>query len=195
MEEKNEMTEFERMLKTEKIDKVSWKTHWRIDKFRDPQNEVAKFLQAGASMADVAKLFPGALVGVEEWDSNIALNEGLGELIDLICGLGTPTKWDNANARIGVGDSNTAEAATHTGLQAATNKTYKAMDTSYPTRAGQMAEWRATFASGDANYSWQEYTVVNAATDAGKNLNRKIADKGTKASGESWTLSVQLTFS
>ena len=176
-------------------DKIGWKTHWRIDKFQDPKDEISKALQASLTLGEAQKQFPNAHIATEEWDSNIALNEGLGELIDLICGLGTPTKWDNANARIGVGDSNTAEAATHTGLQAATNKTYKAMDTSYPTRAGQMAEWRSTFASGDANYSWQEYTVVNAATDAGKNLNRKIADKGTKASGESWTLSVQLTFS
>jgi hypothetical protein len=102
---------------------------------------------------------------------------------------------DNSNARLGVGDSNTAEAASQTGLQAATNKTFKAMDSGYPQRSGQTAEWRATFGSSDANYAWEEYTVVNAADDAGVNLNRKVSSKGTKASGETWTLSLQITFS
>jgi hypothetical protein len=119
----------------------------------------------------------------------------LQELIDIICGLGTPTKWDNAHAYLGVGDSSTEAVASQTDLQASTNKTFKAMDTSYPTRTGQTAEWRATFGSDDANYAWEEYTVVNASSDAGKNLNRKTVSKGTKASGETWTLSLQITFS
>ena len=183
-------------MKMEKaIDKVGWKSHWRIDKFSDPTDVISKALQQGLSMMEAMQKYKDSFLATEEWESNIALTEGLGELIDIICGLGTPTKWDNTNARLGVGDSNTAESAAHTGLQAATNKLFKAMDTSYPTRTNQTAEWRATFASGDANYAWEEYTVVNAASDTGKNLNRKIASKGTKASGESWTLSLQITFS
>jgi len=35
---------------------------------------------------------------------DVLLKEGISNLIDLICGLGTPTAWNNANARIGVGD-------------------------------------------------------------------------------------------
>ena len=176
-------------------DVVSWKARWRIDKFKDPTSKVAKALQAGMSTHEAKSLFVSALVGTEVFDANVALNEGLQELIDIICGLGTPTKWDSANARLGVGDSNTAESASQTGLQAATNKTFKGMDTGYPQRANQTAEWRATFGSDDANYAWEEYTVVNASSDAGKNLNRKTASKGTKSSGETWTLSLQITFS
>jgi hypothetical protein len=177
------------------MDKVSWKAKWRIDKFKDPKGEIASALQVGMPVAKAISLYAKAFICTEEFEANIALNEGLQELIDVICGLGTPTKWDNTNARLGVGDSNAAENATHTGLQAATNKTYKAMDTSYPARTNQTAEWRATFASGDANYAWEEYTVVNASTDTGKNLNRKISSKGTKVSGETWVLSVQVSFS
>jgi len=177
------------------IEKISWKAKWRIDKFCDPEDEIARALQAGMSMIEARRLFGAAYVGKEEWENNVALNEGLGELIDIICGLGTPTKWDNSNARLGVGDSNAAESPTQTGLQASTNKTYKTMDSGYPTRSNQTAEWRATFGSADANYAWEEYTVVNASSDTGKNLNRKISSKGTKASGESWVLSLQITFS
>jgi len=177
------------------LDRVSWKAKWRIDKFKDPTNEIAKALQTGTSTDEAISLYSKAFICTEEFEANIALNEGLQELIDIICGLGTPTKWDNSNARLGVGDSNTAESATQTGLQAATNKTFKAMDTGYPQRSNQTAEWRATFGSADANYAWEEYTVVNAADDTGDNLNRKTASKGTKSSGETWTLSLQITFS
>lgn len=142
-------------------------------------------------------MYPGAYFGTEEIDHNLALNEGLQLLIGLIAGTSgdTGNAWSNAYAYLGVGDSNTAAAATQTGLQASTNKTFKAMDTSYPTRSNQTCTWQATFGSGDANYSWQEYTVVNASSDTGKNLNRVCADKGTKASGETWTLQLAITFS
>jgi uncharacterized cupin superfamily protein len=177
------------------MDKIGWRAQWRIDKFRDPDDSIARELQAGMPVQEAISIYAKAFICTEEFEANIALNEGLQELIDIICGLGTPTKWDNSNARLGVGDSNAAENATQTGLQAATNKTYKAMDTSYPTRTNQTAEWRATFGASDANYAWEEYTVVNAPNDTGKNLNRKTSSKGTKASGETWTLSLQITFS
>jgi hypothetical protein len=175
-------------------DKIGWKTQWRIDKFRDPKGQIHQALKSGLPAEQAISKFSQAFIGTERFEANLALNEGLQELIDVICGLGAPTKWDNANARLGVGDSNQAEAATQTGLQAATNKTFKTMDTGYPQRTGQTAEWRATFGSSDANFAWEEYTIVNAATDAGKNLNRKTASKGTKSSGETWTLSLSVTF-
>jgi ssRNA-specific RNase YbeY (16S rRNA maturation enzyme) len=176
-------------------DKIGWSAKWRIDKFQDPTDTIALQLQRGLPIETAKARYGEAFLCSEEINANLALNEGLGELIDLICGLGAPTKWDNSNARLGVGDSNTAEAAAQTGLQATTNKTYKAMDETWPQRSNQTAEWRATFGSSEANFSWQEYTVVNAADDTGKNLNRKVSDKGTKSSGETWTLSLQITFS
>ncbi|MBT0160678.1 hypothetical protein G4O51_11930 [Candidatus Bathyarchaeota archaeon A05DMB-2] len=178
----------------EACDKVGWKSLWTITKFKDEDGVIAEMLRGGARIEDVVKQFPEAFLGEERLEGNIALNEGLQALIDLLAGLNTVTKWDNANARLGVGDSNAAESASQTGLQGA-SKTFKAMDTGYPQRTNQTCEWRATFGSSDANYSWQEFTVVNAAGDTGQNLNRKVADKGTKASGESWTLSLQITFS
>ncbi len=177
------------------VDKVGWKTKWRVDKVRDADGSIAQKLRQGMTMTEAMQLHKDSLLGSEEWTANIALNEGLEALIGLIAGIGSETAWNNANARLGVGDSNAAENATQTGLQAATNKTYKAMDASYPQRTNQTCEWRATFGSTDANYAWEEYTVVNGADDSGKNLNRKISSKGTKSSGESWVLSLQITFS
>jgi hypothetical protein len=176
-------------------DRVSWLAEYRIDKFRDPNDEIATLLRSGMSLAEIERAFQDRLIGSEEWEGNLGLNEGIGELLDLACGLGSPTAFDNAHAYIGVGDSNTAPAASQTGLQASSNKTWKPMDSGYPSRTNQTVTFRATFGSGDANYSWQEYTVVNASSDTGKNLNRCTSDKGTKASGETWTLSVAITMS
>ncbi|MCW3994589.1 MAG: hypothetical protein NWE98_00360 [Candidatus Bathyarchaeota archaeon] len=176
-------------------EKIGWKANWQIYKFQDPKGQIAKEMQNGLPTEEALHRHGEAFIGLENFSSNLALNEGLQELIDLICGLGTPTKWDNNNARIGVGDSNIAVEATQTGLQAVTNKAFKAMDSNYPQRSNQTVEWRATFGGSDANFAWEEYTVVNAADDSGKNLNRKVASKGTKAAGETWTLSLQITFS
>jgi len=132
---------------------------------------------------------------VSEFEGNLLLNEGIAVLLDLLIGAGTPTAYSNANARLGVGDSSAAEAATQTALQAATNKTWKAMEATYPSRASQTVTFRSVFGSTDANYAWNEFTVVNAADDTGDNLNRKVSAQGTKASGQTWTLDLSLTIS
>jgi len=131
---------------------------------------------------------------VSTFEGNILLNEGIDELEKLACGL-SATAYSNANARLGVGDSDTAENANQTGLQAATNKTWKGMDTGYPTVSSQVMTFKSTFGSGDANYAWKEFTVVNASDDSGKNLNRKVSNQGTKASGQTWTLTLTITLS
>ncbi len=125
--------------------------------------------------------------------SNLALNEGITALQNLLIGA-AETSFGNANAYLGVGDSATAAAAGQTGLQAASNKLYKGMEASYPQVSAQKTTWRAVFATGEANFAWQEFTVANGNSDAADNLNRKVEDQGTKASG-AWTLDLDITFS
>ena len=102
------------------------------------------------------------------------------------------TAFNNANAYIGVGDSTTAFAATQTDLVAATNKLRKAMDATYPQVAANVMTFRSTFATGDANWAWQEWGVFNAAS-AGTMLNRKVESLGTKTSAQTWQLTVTVT--
>ena len=102
------------------------------------------------------------------------------------------TAFNNANAYIGVGDSSTAFAGSQTDLQAATNKLRKAMDASYPTRATNVLTFRATFATTDANYAWQEWGIFNASS-AGTMLSRKVESLGTKTSAQSWQMTVDIT--
>jgi hypothetical protein len=119
------------------------------------------------------------------------LNTGIDEMWDLIAG-DSANHFNNASSQIGVGDSNTAASPSQTDLQAATNKTYKSMDTGYPTSTSQKATFKASFGSDDANYAWNEW-VVKQATSA-KCLNRKVESLGTK-SGGTWTLEVSITLS
>lgn len=137
-----------------------------------------------------------ALFGVNQItsiDGNVMLNEGINELWTLVCS-SSGTEFDNSNSYLGVGDSSTTESAAQTGLQAAVNKKYKAMDSGYPTYGtAQKATWKATFGSSDANYDWREFTVGNGASGGCVNLNRKVSSQGTKASGQSWELSLEIT--
>src|SRR3569833_1908993 len=111
-----------------------------------------------------------AFEGVE-FDGNLLRNEGIGELLDLFIGAGGTTAFSNANARLGVGDDTTAAAAGQPDLQAAPNKAYKAMASTYPSRSGQTLTFRAVFGGSDANYAWNEFVVDNGST-AGKTFDR-----------------------
>lgn len=103
------------------------------------------------------------------------------------------TPFNNANSYIGVGDSTTAFSAAHTDLQAASNKLRKAMDATYPSGGSNVITFRSTFATGDANFAWQEWGVFNAST-AGTMLSRKVESLGTKTSAQTWQFTVTLTF-
>jgi hypothetical protein len=172
---------------------IRYKPKWKLHKFKDPENKISKVLGAGAPIDKVAEQFPGSLYETTEFPGNVALNEGLQELIKLISTLSTSTAWSNAAARLGVGNSTTAASAAQTGLIG--SHLYKPMDATYPQRSSQTAIWRTTFSGTVANFAWYEFSVCNTATNSGKNLNRKISTKGTKGAGESWTLELQITFS
>lgn len=127
---------------------------------------------------------------------NILLNEGINELWTIMCTASSGTKFDSTNAYLGVGDSSTAEAASQTGLQAAVNKLYKAMDASYPTYGtSQKATWKSTFTSAEANFGWNEFTVANGNSDSAVNLNRKVSAQGTKVAGQEWELTFEISLS
>lgn len=125
---------------------------------------------------------------------NLLTNYGINSIIwNLVAGAGA-TPMNNANARIGVGDSSTAAAAIQTDLQAAVNKTYQAMDATYPTQGTlQQIVFRSTFAGGAANYAWQEFITDNGT--AGHAMNRLVSNQGTKTSGQSWQVTLTITLS
>lgn len=155
------------------LEKMFYNTAWKIDKFDEH----------------------GKLMGTSEIKGNMLLNEGINLLTTLLAG-GVGTALNSANSYIGVGDSSAAEAATQTGLQAASNKLYKAMNASFPTYGtNQQIVFQADFGPTEANYAWQEFTVANGNSDAALNLNRKVSNQGTKISGQTWRVTITITFS
>ena len=126
----------------------------------------------------------------------------------------TSLKFTNADSKIGVGDSTTAAAVAQTDLQAASNKLRKAVDATFPllvgdqyTRANpttgatetvtltdRQIVFRSTYASSEANYSWQEFAIFNAAS-GGTMLDRFVSNQGTKVAGQVWEVTITLTFS
>lgn len=121
-------------------------------------------------------------------------NAGRDFIAAAIMNSGPPTFFSNANAYIGVGDSTTAYAAGQTDLQAATNKTRQAMEATYPSIASNVLTFRSLFATGSANYAWEEWGVFNASS-AGTMLCRKVEALGTKTSAQSWQITATITVS
>ena len=162
---------------------------WKIARWASEEDRKAGKIY---SSEEALKLFKAPQFS--EIKGNILLNSGINELWTLVCSSGG-TKFDNTNAQLGVGDSNTAENATQTDLQATTNKAYAGMVSGYPTYGtNQKATWKASFDGNAANFAWNEFVVRNGAT-ASKCLNRKVSAQGTKTSGQVWELTLEITLS
>ena len=169
-------------------EQANWHMKARLLKYKE---DITPFAKEGKE-ADFHKLFnPYEVIEIED---NCLLNSGINEMWDLVTGVvsGAAHIYDNAAAQIGVGDSVTAADATQTDLQAAANKTYKAMEAGYPTSTAQKATFKSSFGSADANYAWQEWVVKQATSLIC--LNRKVESLGTKSTG-TWTLEVDITLS
>lgn len=176
-------------------DVIRWRAKWKIEKFHGDFANDAELEAAGAVPYEVI-----------EREGNLLMYGGASNLWQCLIGNGTATAaqtltfFNNGNAYIGVGDSTTAAAATQTDLQAATNKLRKAMEATYPTHTDGVVSgaasiaFRSVFASGDANFAWEEWGIFNGST-GGRMLNRKVESLGTKASGSTWTVTVTLTLS
>ena len=106
--------------------------------------------------------------------------------------IGQGTVFNNANARLGVGNGTTAFAIGQTDLQGA-SKLRKAMDAGYPTVTAPKVTFKSTFAQSEANFAWNEWGIFNAAT-GGVMLNRVVESNGTKQSNQTWVLEVEITF-
>jgi len=207
------------------IDKIQRKSVWKINRFKSEKDWEDKKIyrkEEALEMFGVSQfsIVQGGLMGAfgnlsllrekfgkvsmkdffgsmaHLFGGNVLLNEGINELWTIACSASSGTKFDNSNAYLGVGDSSTAEDAAQTGLQAVTNKFYKAMDASYPTYGtAQKATWVSTFESADANFDWRVFTVANGNSDSAINLNRKVSSQGTKVSGQQWELVFEISLS
>jgi len=165
----------------ERRESARWRCRYSLRKYWE---DIEKYRGREAEFQRLYKPYE-----VIEGDGNCLLNNGIDEMWDLVCG-DSANHFNNEGAQIGVGDSNTATDASQTDLQAATNKTYKGMDSGYPVSTTQKATFKSSFGAGEANYTWNEWVVKQSAS--GKCLNRKVENLGVK-SGGTWTIQVDIT--
>lgn len=170
----------------ELADRLGWSISWRVLKYHS---------------LDAHEITPDTVPDeVAEFEGNGLLNAGIGVLIDRLVtdapGVNSAA-FSSANARLKVGNGTTAFSAAHTDLQGGSTAT-AAMDGGFPSVAGQVITWQATFGAGVANFAWEEVGVQNGAGAINgttvKMLNRRVGALGTKASG-TWVLQATVTIS
>lgn len=154
-------------------DDIRWRCRWSVAKYASPER------------ADPDEVMEG--------EGNLLTTAGASTLWTALTG-GAGTAFNNANAVLGVGDSNAVEAVGQIDLQAAFNKQRKGMDASYPVVSGNQVTFRATFLGGDANFTWAEWGLFNAAS-GGTMLNRKVQPIGSKSSGAVWVFTITISLS
>lgn len=158
------------------VDKLNWHVRTVVEKFREDLSTPYEVL---------------------EGEGNLLLNAGIDELWQLFTDAGG-TPFNGTNTRIGVGNTNTAAVATQAdllGTPSPTAKFYQIVDGTYPQFGSQSVIFKVTFGTTDANFAWEEWVVDNKAVAGTKCLNRKVQSFGTKASGETWSLTVTITLS
>jgi hypothetical protein len=165
----------------------------RVYMFRDPDGLIASLGRGGVPAEKIAEMYPDRLIGVKEVKCNVFLNEGIQFIWRAVTGQSGLTYF-GSNSCIGVGDGTTPADPSQTGLTGS-NKLYKQVDSGYPQLSANSVIFQSTFGPNDANWSWNEWTVANGCGDEYINLNRKQETLGTKASGATWILQVQLTIS
>jgi len=159
-----------------------------VKKFKGNFKSEEEALKHGGDPYEInEEIFPWEL-------EDVFLNQGINAIWTLVCG-GSETAFNSSNAHICVGDGTAAEDASQTGPQG-TNYTYLPMDSGYPTYGSdQKSVFKATADGNTANHGWQEFLIANGNTTSAKYINRKVSDKGTKPSGETWVVQVELSLS
>jgi hypothetical protein len=185
---------------TATLDHFGLFTRLRIDKF--DAKRVKEAQRDGISVASLADLLAADIdpYDVVEVERNLMVNGGINVMLQLLGATAAPTAYSNANARICVGDGNGSvptAVATDTALTATTNRYNMSMVASYPTVASQVITFQALFASGVANFAWNEWGIDSGgAAGAGAAsglLNHKGVSLGTKTSSAAWTATATIT--
>lgn len=184
---------------------VKWSCMAHVAKYDDDQTEYA--VRKSGLLAPQSQVFEELrLRPFEEAEStgNLLTTAGLTRLNNLLTGAGGQAATNTAT-RLGVGNGAGTAAVGDTDLSASagsSNRYFQVMDATFPSVSSGVTTYKATYATGDANFAWNEYgidigtpTVSAGTTVAACLLNHKTsAGLGTKATG-TWVLTVTITIS
>ena len=178
-------------------------TLWRVDRWDEDQvAALALVLHREPTGAELAHAFePYSTTSVV---GNLITTAGWTRLCNLLTNQSATQALTSTAVRIGVGNSNTAEAYADTDLGAAagsTNRWFQPVSGNGSLGTRTLA-FAASFASADGNFAWAEFGIdVGTPTVTASNtvnallFNHKAGiAQGTKASGQVWTATATLTF-
>lgn len=197
-----------------KHDGLNWHAFARVEKY-DP--ELVRDLTQYLGYEPTAWDFKREGVGpsdIAENAGNLVVTTGLGNITNLIIG-GGGQAFNAAKAIVGVGATATTATVSDTALGGNTNSStawYQAP--AAPTRttttnANDTISAVTTFASGDANFSWQEWcwaaatsgsivpgnTLASVATSPVLLNHKAPVTLGTKVTGGVWVFTTTVTLS
>ena len=192
-------------------------THWRVERWDEEQTRkaLARLRDRGLVIpgdpdAEMSiGLSPGVFrsFGIEPYEvsevvGNLITNAGWTRLMNLLTNQAATQALDATHARIGVGNSNTAEAYTDTDLGAAAGSANRwfQLVSGAGTLGTRTLAFSATFGTADGNFAWNEFGLdfgtASANTVTAPLFNHKAGiAQGTKASGQTWTATATITFS
>jgi hypothetical protein len=181
-------------------------TRWRVDRWDAEQTAYTRHKTGLAAPQaadfrhlDVTPYYVSEVVG------NLITTAGWTRLMNLLTNQGATQALTSTAVRIGVGNSNTAEAYGDTDLGAsagASNRYFQPVSGAGSLGTRTLA-FSATFGTADGNFAWNEFgldvgtpTVSGGTTVAALLFNHKAGiAQGTKASGQTWTATATITFS
>jgi len=163
---------------------ILWLPHWHLYDYKSDEDAyIAQHVVKNPFYKCIKHLDLG---------KNIVLNQAYNAL-HLLLENGTQTELGLV-AELGVGISNAAELATHTGLQGGT--TFWQVVDGAPTISGANNETRTyitTFGTAVANFDWQELGIRTGTGGTQIVIARLIQDMGVKTSAISRALNVAIT--
>lgn len=153
-----------------------WRVEWRVEKWFDTAKKMAGFA-------------PDEVVCDTQ---NIILDAGANEMLKLISGTGG-TPFDATNGYIMVGTDTSPENASQVGVLATgSNRATAKIDSGYPSVTGRQVTYRASFGDNEANFAWNEASIMNGNGTNAISMNRKVSALGTKTTG-TWTIQITVS--
>ncbi len=151
---------------TADIDAIRWHARARVDKYSEDQVAWARLrLGHEPDGAELATLFVAPGDGTAEADGNLLVTVGLDAITKLLINTGSPQAFSGpTRAIVGVGASSTAANIADTALGADGGSAwYQGCDSANPTQANGVITTVCTFATGNANFAWNEWCVRSEA--------------------------------
>lgn len=186
---------------------IKWTPRATVEKWDADQTDWVKGKTGlvAPRAADFAALKVRPIETIEQ-EGNLLTTAGLTRISNLIIGTGSTQAATNTAARLGTGNGAGTAAVGDTDLSASagsTNRWFQIMDATFPSVSAGVITFKATFASADGNYAWNEWgidigtpTVTSGNTVAATLLNHKTsASLGTKTAGSSWAFTATITLS